>query len=92
MIDITKEITTEEELDEERFTDGLIFSLFEAWVDEFSAEPNHPETDDAIKRFATIEGCSETSPLAMMFMGFRAGAIKGLEVGLKIEAGFEEIA
>ena len=72
---------TEAEL--EAFT--LEYMLWDEWTDTLKGKLREDE-ERAIKRFAKITGCTERSPLALMFMGF----LNGLGYGLKLAADMEK--
>ena len=86
----TAETEPETMSEEEReLYNGIVYSLFEEWIDDLgtATETEKRREQEVITRFATINGAKRESPFAIMFMGFRAGIGKGLELVQRMEQG-----
>ena len=86
----TAETEPETMSEEEReLYNGIVYSLFEEWIDDMgtATETEKRREQEVITRFATINGAKRESPFAIMFMGFRAGIGKGLELVQRMEQG-----
>lgn len=75
--------------EERELYNGIIHSLFEEWIDDIgtATETEKRREQEVMTRFATINGVKRETPFAIMFMGFRAGIGKGLELVQRMEQG-----
>ena len=75
--------------EERELYNGIIYSLFEEWIDDMgtATETEKRREQEVMTRFATINGVKRESHFAIMFMGFRAGIGKGLELVQRMEQG-----
>lgn len=75
--------------EERELYNGFIYSLFEEWIDGTgtATEAEKREAQEVMMRFSTINGVKRESSFTLMFMGFRAGVAKGLELIQKMEQG-----
>ena len=75
--------------EERELYNGIVYSLFEEWIDDMrtATETEKRREQEVMTRFATINGAKRESPFAIMFMGFRAGIGKGLELAQRMEQG-----
>ena len=86
----TAETEPETMPEEERELDnGITYALFEEWIDDLgtATETVKRREQEVMTRFATINGVKRESPFAIMFMVFRAGIGKGLELVQRMEQG-----
>lgn len=72
---------------EEDIANQILYGLWEEWIAEaISIGTEPPKETAAIANFAKITGCTIHSPLAMLFRGFRAGVVKGMELQTRTDA------
>lgn len=69
----------------EDIANQILYALWEEWTTPLiGTEP--PEETAAIAHFCKITDCTIHSPLAMMFRGFRAGVVNGMELYTRMDA------
>ena len=74
--------------DEKDFYNCIIYGLFEEYVKGLSkqTEAEKEEELSVLAHFAEIQGVKVNSPYYMLYMGFRAGVDKGLELAQRLES------
>lgn len=73
--------------EENNFYNGLIYSLYEEYVEKLDkqTEAENAEERKALAHFAELEGVQVKSPYVMIYAGFRAGVAKGLDLAARME-------
>lgn len=75
----------EEELLKDEYN-GIVYALYEQYIDSLSDESNEDNAEGlrVRARFAELTGVGEKSPLAISYLFFWAGVGKGIELATKL--------